>query len=193
MTITDGTCTKIVQLAHIGCNVWGFTTEKNLKDIQIAQNKCVRIMTFAPFNSNTDQSFIDLGLLKVREVIKTNQLKVVYDYYDQKLPNDLMSLFILSKNIHATNQVLNSALNNLIHIPAFDTITYGRNSIKYHCAKLWNDMFPTGFIQIDADPKKNIHLSKINSIHYFKKVLKKHFLFICYMQLVKVILYIIER
>ena len=163
---------------NIGCNVWGFTTEKNLKDIQIAQNKCVRIMTFAPFNSNTDQSFIDLGLLKVREVIKTNQLKVVYDYYDQKLPNDLMSLFILSKNIHATNQVLNSALNNLIHIPAFDTITYGRNSIKYHCAKLWNDMFPTGFIQIDADPKKNIHLSKINSIHYFKKVLKKHFLFI---------------
>ena len=80
---------------------------------------------------------------------------------------------------HSTNQVLNSALNNLIHIPRFDTMTYGRNSIKYHCAKLWNDMFPTGFIQIDDDRKKDshIHLSKINSIHYFKKVLKKHFLF----------------
>ena len=27
----------------IGCNVWGFTSEKNIKDIQVLQNKCVRI------------------------------------------------------------------------------------------------------------------------------------------------------
>ena len=162
---------------NIGCNVWSFTTEKNIEDIQKLQNKCVRIMTFAPFNSNTDQAFIDLSLLKVREVIKTNQLKVVYDYYDKKLPVDLMSLFILSKDVHITNQVLNSALNNLIHIPAFNTVTYGKNSIKYHCAKLWNDMFPTGYIQVDGNHKNDIHLSKINSIHYFKKIIKKHFLF----------------
>ena len=162
---------------NIGCNVWAFTSDKNIDDIRILQDKCVRIMTFAPFRSNTDQSYIDLGLLKVRDVIKTNQLKIVYDYYDQKLPDDLMSLFVLSSNIHMTNQVLNSAINNLIHIPAFGTITYGQNSIKYHCAKLWNDMFPTGYIQVDVDRKKDIHLSKINSIHYFKKVIKKHFLF----------------
>ena len=164
---------------NIGCNVWSFTSDKNIGDIQVLQNKCVRIMTFAPFNSNTDQSFIDLGLLKVRDVIKLNQLKVVYDFYDKKLPDDLMSLFILSSNVHSTNQVLNSALNNLLHTPSFRTVTYGRNSIKYHCAKLWNDMFPTGFIQVDDIHKKDshIHLSKINSIHYFKRVLKKHFLF----------------
>ena len=162
---------------NIGCNVWGFTSERNIDDIQILQNKCVRIMTFAPFNSNTDQAFIDLGLLKVREVIKTNQLKVVYDFYQKKLPDDLMSLFILSSNVHSTNQALNSAINNLIHIPSFDTVTYGRNSIKFHCAQLWNSMFPTGFIQINSDSSKDVHLSKINSIHYFKKILKQHFLY----------------
>ena len=137
----------------------------------------MRIMTFAPFNSNTDQVYIDLGLLKVREVIKTNQLKIIYDFIQKKLPDDLMTLFILSSNIHSTNQALNSAINNLIHIPSFDTITYGRNSIKFHCARLWNNMFPTGFIQIDSDRKNDVHLSKINTIHYFKKLLKKHFLF----------------
>ena len=90
-----------------------------------------------------------------------------------------MSLFVLSSNVHSTNQALNSAINNLIHIPSFDTVTYGKNSIKYHCAKLWNEMFPTGNIQVDNDGKKDssIHLSKINSIHYFKKILKKHFLY----------------
>ena len=52
-------------------------SEGNIDDVQILQNKCIRIMTFAPFDQNVDQSFIDLGLLKVREVIKTNQLKIV--------------------------------------------------------------------------------------------------------------------
>ena len=162
---------------NIGCNVWGFTSERNINDIQILQNKCVRIMTFAPFDSNVDQSFIDLQLLKVREVIKTNQLKIVYDFFDKKLPDDLMSLFVLSSNIHSTNQLLNSAINNLIHIPSFDTVTYGRNSIKFRCAQLWNEMFPTGYIQVSDDRSKDVHLSKINSIHYFKKTLKKHFLY----------------
>ena len=171
---------------NTGSNVWGFTSEKNINDIQVLQNKCLRIMCFAPFNSNTDKLYIDLGLLKVRDVIKMNQLKVIYDFYDKKLPNDLMSLFVLSSNVHTTNQVLNSALNNLIPIPGFHTVTYGKNSIKYHCTKLWNDMFPTGLSKVDNDHQKDayIHLSKINSIHYFKKVLKKHFLYTYKSQLV---------
>ena len=129
-------------------------------------------MTSAPFNWNTDQSLTDLGLLKAREIIKVQQLKIVYDFYDKKLPNELMSLFVMSGDVHQTNQVLNSALNNLIHIPGFNTVTYGKESIKYHCAKLWNEMLPNGFIQVDAERKNDVHLSKINSIHYFKKLLK---------------------
>ena len=38
-------------------------------------------------------------------------------------------------------------------------------------------MFPTGFIQINADRQKDVHFAKINSVHYFKKLLKKHFLY----------------
>ena len=55
--------------------------------------------SFVPFNFNTDQAFIDIGQPKVREVMKANQLKVVYDCYQKKLPGDLMSLFIRSSNI----------------------------------------------------------------------------------------------
>ena len=50
-------------------------------------------MTFSPYNSNVDQTFLDLKLLKVREVIKMHQLKVVYDFHDKSLPDDLMDLF----------------------------------------------------------------------------------------------------
>ena len=134
-------------------------------------------MTFAPYNSNVDQSFLDLKLLKVREVIKIQQVKVVYDFHDKCLPDDLMGLFRLSTNIHITNLILNSALNNLIHIPKIKTVTYGNHSIRYHCAKLWNEMFPTGVFRIDSNPDHDVKLCKVNSVHYFKKKLKQHFLY----------------
>ena len=159
-----------------GCNVWGFSSEENINAIQVLQNKCVRIMTFAPYNSNVDQSFLDLKLLKVREVIKLQQLKVVYDFHDKSLPDDLMGLFKLSTTVHTTNQILNSALNNLIHIPKIKTVSYGNHSIRYHCAQLWNQKFRTGSFNIDSNPANDIKLCEVNSVHYFKKKLKQHFL-----------------
>ena len=160
-----------------GCNVWGFTSEENLDAIQVLQNKCIRIMTFAPYNSNVDQSFIDLKLLKVRDVIKIQQLKVVYDFKDKSLPDDLMSLFRLSSNVHSTNRTLNSAISNLIHIPRIKTKTYGNNSIRYHCAKLWNEMFRTGSFSVDSNSKNDIKICRVNTVHYLKKKLKQHFLY----------------
>ena len=160
-----------------GCNVWGFTSEENIKSIQVLQNKCLRIMTFAPYYSNVDKTYLDLKLLKVRDVIKTQQLKVVYDFHDKCLPDDLMDLFKLSSKVHKTNQILNSALNNLLHIPKIKTVTYGNHSIRYYCSKLWNESFPTGSFNIDSNPDNDISLCRVNSVHYFKKKLKQHFLY----------------
>ena len=52
-----------------GCNIWGLTSEENLKNVEILQKKCLRIMTFSDFGSHTNQLFIDHKILKVREVI----------------------------------------------------------------------------------------------------------------------------
>ena len=49
-------------------HVWGLTTEENIKKIEILQKKCVRIMSFSDFNSHTNQLFVDLKLLKVRNI-----------------------------------------------------------------------------------------------------------------------------
>ena len=160
-----------------GSNVWGFTSEENINAIQVLQNKCIRIMTFAPYNSNVDRSFLDLKLLKVKDVIKLQQLKVVYDFQDKSLPDDLMDLFRLSTNVHTTNRTLNSALNSLIHIPKIRTVSYGNHSIRYHCAKLWNQMFRHGSFRIDSNQANDVKLYQVNSVSYFKKKLKQHFLY----------------
>ena len=158
-----------------GCNIWGLTTEENLNKIVILQKKCVRIMTFSDFRCHTNSLFIELKMLKVREIIKSQQLKLVYEFMNNALPTDLQNLFTLSSDIH--NYQLNSAHKQLLHIPRIYTATYGNKSIKFYCADLWNDAFKKNGIAIDNDVKNNVSLDQIFNVHQFKRILKKHFLY----------------
>ena len=160
-----------------GCNAWGLTSEENIHSIEILQNKCIRILTFAPFNSHIpNQTYIDLNILKVRDIIKFYQLRLIYDFQCTTLPNDLMSLFRLSSEVR-TCENLNSIDKKLLFIPEFNSITYGKQSLRYLGPKLWNDTFKTGSIQVHNNKAKNILVSMIKNIYNFKNVLKRHYLF----------------
>ena len=121
----------------------------------------------------------DLKLLKVRDVIKFFQLKLIYDFQYTTLPTDLMQLFQLSSEVR-TNAFdsLNSIDKKLLYIPKFNTVTYGKQSLRYFCPKLWNETFKTGVISVSDVQKKNIPMSKIKSIHNFINALKRHYLYI---------------
>ena len=159
-----------------GCNIWGLTTDENIEKIEILQKKCIRILTFSPFNSHTSDLFKDLKILKVRDIIKMHQLKLAFDFFRNSLPDDLMSLFTLASDIHP-NLTLNSTENHLLYIPKIYTTTYGNMSLRYHCAKLWNEFFKKGSIQVKDENEMNshIHLSKMKSKLNFNNALKRHF------------------
>ena len=74
-----------------------------------------------------------------------------------------MGLFKLSSDVHTTHRELNSTVNRLLYIPKANTTAYGLKSIRYHCPKLWNQVFKKGFIQVDDDRNNNISLSDIKS------------------------------
>ena len=113
-----------------GCNIWGLTSEENLSKIEILQRKCLRIITFSDFRSHTNDLFIKHKILKARDIIKLQQLQLLYNFLDNSLPTDLLQLFKLNANTHShqTRQVF--------HVPRVDTSTYGVNSIKFHCPDL---------------------------------------------------------
>ena len=75
------------------CNAWGLTTEENISKIEVLQKKCMRILNFAPFNAHTNQLFIDLQVIKVRDLIKSYQLRFVFDHFLNKLPIDFQNFF----------------------------------------------------------------------------------------------------
>ena len=157
-----------------GCILWGLTVEENLKKIEVLQKKCLRIMTFSDINSHSNPLFLNLGLLKVRDIIKLQQLTLVYDYFGGSIPQDLQNLFSTNTDIDITNLRLRSANKGLLHIPAIKTVTYGNKSIKYHCSKLWNETFRNG-IRMDSNLKHNVNFHQIKSKNHLKRVLKKHF------------------
>ena len=161
-----------------GCNVWGLSSEENIKAIEVLQRKCIRILTFSPPDTHvSNQKFCDLNFLKVRDVIKFFQLRLVYDFHCTTLPTDLMNLFQLSSDVRTDTQNLNSIVNRLLYIPKFQTMTYGKHSLKYLCSKLWNDTFKTGSIQVSSNPVKLIKTTQIKTIYNFKNALKRYFLF----------------
>ena len=93
------------------------------------------------------------------------------------LPDDLMSLFQLTSDVQTTNLELNSANNNLLYLPPFKTLTYGKKSIRYQCPKLWNHTFRNSTLQISSDRTKDINLNSIKTSQTFKKALKNHYLY----------------
>ena len=69
-----------------GCPVWSLTTVNNINTIRGLQNKCIRIINNAPYNSHTNNLFQENKLLKLDYVIKIEQLKLVFLFKNGDLP-----------------------------------------------------------------------------------------------------------
>ena len=126
-----------------------------------------------PINSHTNSLFIDLKLLKVRDIIKPQQLKLVSEFYKHLLPTHVQSLFEFDIDVH--NYQTNSASKHLLHIPRIYTVTYGSKCIKYYGPIVWNAIVKNN-IAIDSDIKNNVAIDQIHNVFQFKRTLKKHFL-----------------
>ena len=85
-----------------------------------------------PLNLSTNEIFIELGLVKVRDLISLNQLKIVFDFTQNSLPYDLMNLLSYSSDVHSVSRELNSTVNKLIYISKVKTTPYGLESIRYN-------------------------------------------------------------
>ena len=145
-----------------GCPVWSLTKNENLGTITILQKKCMRVINFAPFNSHTNNMFCDNKLLKFDDLIKVEQLKLIFDFKNKNLPIDLLDLFKLSSDINT--HITSSASKGCMFIPQIKTTNFGIKSLRYSAEVLWNN-----FIKCNE-------VNDIRNIGQFKKYLIVSFL-----------------
>ena len=125
----------------------------------------MQIINFAPFSSHTNNMFLDNKLLKIDDIVKAEQLKlIVFDFKNKNLPIDLLGLFKLNSDInsHITRNVSKGG----IFISQIKTTHFGIKTLRYSAAFLWNNFI------------KDNKINDISKAGIFKKYLLILFLFL---------------
>ena len=113
--------------------VWGASGKSKLKSIVVAQKKIIRTMTYKPRYTHTNELFRQLKLLKLDDINTFCSATFVY-----KSLNDYNNVEIFSYREHERYPLRN---NNSLHVPLM-TSKQSQTSIKYHGAKVWNQLSP---------------------------------------------------
>ena len=100
-------------------------------------------------------------ILKFEDIISLEQLKVIFAFLNNKLPEELNNLF----QLNCENYNTRNASNEGLYIPLFLTINHGKLSLKYSDPVLWN-----AFIKSDS------RIVSFKKIGPFKAFLKTHYL-----------------
>ena len=78
-------------------SVWSSTSQTNLEPIAIAMRKAIRILSFRAPDAHSDPLFITLKFLNFQQLHDFNINKLIWNVYNNKLPNFIGSNFKLSK------------------------------------------------------------------------------------------------
>ena len=133
-----------------GCQSWGLNDNNEVRKIQTLQNRALRLVTFADkpnsvYQHNVD-IYIDLRLLKFRDVVTLKNLLFVHDFFNNNLPESFAGYFTLSRDIHS-HHTRNSARGHL-YVPKTNSVKFGSNSFKIKTIHAWN-LVASEFPEID--------------------------------------------
>ena len=110
-----------------GCQVWGHTTIKQLRKIEVLKNGALRIISND--YGHISPHYKALNILKLKDTITLKNCLLLNDFINKKLPNSFNDYFTTCKDLHTINT--RSASKGHIFAPDVDTVTYGRKSNKH--------------------------------------------------------------
>ena len=143
-----------------GSLVWSYTSQKNLEKLFKLQKKCVRIITFSNYHEHTAPLFASLNLLKLEDIFQFQILKLIYFFYNDRLPTEIKNLFTISNSVHSHI----TRGHQLLFIPNVITTHYGKSSLKYNAPFTWNNF-----------ARSNEFVNYETSISNYKKLSKAYY------------------
>ena len=116
-----------------GLEVYGMCSKTNLKSLQVIQNKLLRVLAKKDRYYNSNQLHKDFDLLNIEEARNMLILKFVYNCVNGQPVEVFQDYFTLQTHLHFTRQsghLRRSRINT----------EYGRSTIQYTGASLWNKL-----------------------------------------------------
>ena len=162
-----------------GCQLWG-QNPSNIAQTTTLQKKAVRLMSFAHFQAHSTPLFKDLDLLKLTEIIKTNNIIFTHSTLNDNNPSVFKDYFKLkhTDHNHRTVNNLSSAYSipkGSIELPQTKTAA-GKASIKYICSINWNSTLKELSRKFPQKYHTNVNWLIGLNCQTLKHILKNHFL-----------------
>ncbi len=108
---------------------------QNIKQLQIVQNRTLKILFNRDFYEPTNMLQSELSILKVSDICVKNTLLFVHKQQQGKLPDISNSYYMLNNNVHSYNTRNATTLHEVRA-----KTSLGKNSIKIKGAKLFNSI-----------------------------------------------------
>ena len=123
----------IYSTIQYGIEVYSQGPNKNIKQIQIKQNRALKVLHNKDFFTPTIDLHRQTKVLMINDIANLNLLKFVYKQRNGQTPDAFRNYYI--ENIFIHNHQTRQAKN--LHLPV-NKNKYGRQSLKYRGAELWN-------------------------------------------------------
>ena len=98
--------------------------------------KALRIMNFAPFNSDTTPLFKNCNILNFADIINVGSCIIITNCFNKDGFSIFNEHFKLVSTMHSYST--RSARNDLLFAPSYDTVRFGRKSIIHLTTPTWN-------------------------------------------------------
>ena len=140
-----------------GVQVWGLTYPTYLTPVTTLQKRIARSMTFSEPVSHSEPLLKSLNLLKFNDIIHSEILSFVYQWFHKLVPSCFLDFFKPISSIH--EYPTRQSLNEFFFFKSIRTTQYGIRSLHYTGSNLWNSL--------------PITIKQITPFSKFRKTLKK--------------------
>ena len=129
--------------------VWGLLDNSSLSKVERTQKAAVRIITFSEYNSHSAPIFQELKLLRLKEYIKLQNILLIHDFRNNKLPLSFKNFLLDDNMCWVKTRAESLALTKLAFAHKYNQIKYGRKSITHTSVAIWNRLAKHVFPDID--------------------------------------------
>ena len=122
-----------------GIIAWDNTNKKLTHEVQLLQNKILRIINFKSLKDHTRMCTLykSMHILQFKDIFELDEAKFVYAYHNDKLPSNIDGIFNPVQNQH--NYGTRSIAKENLYAPRMK-LHDGYSSLNYIGVKIWNEI-----------------------------------------------------
>ena len=141
-----------------GCQIWGQCQTQSLHNLEVLQNKALRILKFTGHRENSQPLYKISKIFKLKDLVRPYNLQLVQNHLNDFLPENFLNYFTKTTNLHE-----HDTRGIRLNVPIANTSCCGSNSITFKSIRKWNKlqaMLNKHFLLQDKNSPKLLQFAK---------------------------------